>query len=87
MTEQDARNFISNMYFKYFETENNTGSYSDDVVYILNKVTNSKIYQVGFNINGWVILKDKVNILVGDIIGVSNFLKNEILLFKLNLLD
>ncbi len=92
MTGRDGMNFINDMYFKYFETENNTGSYAEDVVDILNKVTNSKIYKYGVtknNLDSWgsLILKDNLTVFDGDSISLANFLKNEIILFKLNLLD
>ena len=84
-------NFIDEMYFKYFGSNSkNTSTYLDDVIDILNKMTNSNLYKPVCVNNKWTIFKDKIKIWEMETLDVNSYcqlLKNEILLFKLNLLN
>lgn len=97
MTSIEAMKYIDKTYIKYIDSIDGNGSYVDDVIHILNKVTNSKMYERGHNRDFATILKNNLSVwkwtpndVVGgllEVISLSQLLKNEILLYKLKLLE
>lgn len=90
MTSIEAMKYIDKTYIKYIDSINDMSSYIDDVIHILNKVTNSKIYECQPVSGLWRILKNHSVVwewLSNDFISLAQLLKNEILLHKLELLE